>query len=343
MMLRRVFPFLFVLLWNHDLHAQTPYYQGKTIRLVAGTPAGSVYDTYARLMAQFMPRYIPGTPNIIVQNMPGVASMVAANYIYSIAKPDGLTIGAIQPALYFDQLVGRKEVQFDWQKFSWIGNTTVSHHLLYIRADAPYKNIEEIRTSSVAPKCGSEGTASSAYYIPKLLEETLGAKFNVVTGYNAGTEVDLAVERGEVQCRAFTIAAFFAREPFHTWRKNGFVRVLIQTGKKRDTNLPDVPSLHELMDQYKTTDSSRRLANVILAANEIGRPIIGTPGIPAERVKILRDAFSKAVNDRELLEEAKKKRLELDPVSGEELQTLASEIVAQSPEVVERMKKLLGT
>jgi tripartite-type tricarboxylate transporter receptor subunit TctC len=269
--------------------------------------------------------------------------MVAANYIYSIAKPDGLTIGAIQPALYFDQLVGRKEVQFDWQKFSWIGNTTVSHHLLYIRADAPYKNIEEIRQSSVAPKCGSEGTASSAYYIPKLLEETLGAKFNVVTGYNAGTEVDLAVERGEVQCRAFTIAAFFAREPFHTWRKNGFVRVLIQTGKKRDANLPDVPSLHELMDRYKTTDSSRRLADVILAANEIGRPIIGTPGIPTERLKILRDAFSKAVNDRELLEEAQKKRLELDPVSGEELQTLASEIMAQPPEVIERMKKLLGS
>jgi tripartite-type tricarboxylate transporter receptor subunit TctC len=343
MMLRRVFPFLLVLFWNYDLPAQTPYYQGKTIRLVAGTPAGSVYDSYARLMAQFLPRYIPGTPNIIVQNMPGVASMVAANYIYSIAKPDGLTIGAIQPALYFDQLVGRKEVQFDWQKFSWIGNTTVSHHLLYIRADAPYKNIEEIRQSSVAPKCGSEGTASSAYYIPKLLEETLGAKFNVVTGYNAGTEVDLAVERGEVQCRAFTIAAFFAREPFHTWRKNGFVRVLIQTGKKRDANLPDVPSLHELMDRYKTTDSSRRLADVILAANEIGRPIIGTPAIPTERLKILRDAFSKAVNDRELLEEAKKKRLELDPVSGEELQTLASEIMAQPPEVIERMKKLLGS
>ena len=343
MMLRWVFPFLFVLLWNYDLPAQTPYYQGKTIRLVAGTPAGSVYDSYARLMAQFLPRYIPGTPNIIVQNMPGVASMVAANYIYSIAKPDGLTIGAIQPALYFDQLVGRKEVQFDWQKFSWIGNTTVSHHLLYIRADAPYKNIEEIRQSLVAPKCGSEGTASSAYYIPKLLEETLGAKFNVVTGYNAGTEVDLAVERGEVQCRAFTIAAFFAREPFHTWRKNGFVRVLIQTGKKRDANLPDVPSLHELMDRYKTTDSSRRLADVILAANEIGRPIIATPGIPTERLKILRDAFSKAVNDRELLEEAKKKRLEFDPVSGEELQTLASEIMTQPPEVIERMKKLLGS
>jgi hypothetical protein len=118
---------------------------------VAGTPAGSVYDLYARMVAQFMPKYIPGTPNIIVQNMPGVASMVAANYIYGVAKPDGLTIGSIQPALYFDQLVGRKEVQFDWQKFTWIGNTTVSHHLLYMRSDTPYKTIEDIRKASGRP------------------------------------------------------------------------------------------------------------------------------------------------------------------------------------------------
>jgi tripartite-type tricarboxylate transporter receptor subunit TctC len=212
-----------------------------------------------------------------------------------------------------------------------------------MRADTPYKTIEDIRKASVPPKCGAEGTASSAYYLPKLLEETIGAKFNVVTGYNSGTDVDLAVERGEVQCRAFTIAAFFAREPFHTWRKKGFVRVIIQTGKKRDGNLPDVPTLPELMDQYKTSDSGRRLATVILAANEIGRPIIATPGIAGDRVKILREAFIKAVNDPELLDDAKKKRLELDPVSGEDLQTLANEIVAQPPDVVERMKKLLGT
>jgi len=342
-MLLSVFTFLFVLLWQCDLQAQSSFYQGKTMRLVAGTPAGSVYDTYARLVAQFIPKYIPGNPNVIVQNMPGVASMVAANYIYGVAKPDGLTIGSIQPALYFDQLVGRKEVQFDWQKFTWIGNTTVSHHLLYMRADTPYKTIEDIRKAAVPPKCGAEGTASSAYYLPKLLEETIGAKFNVITGYNSGTDVDLAVERGEVQCRAFTIAAFFAREPFLTWRKKGFVRVIIQTGKKRDTQLPEVPTLPELMDQYKTSDSARRLATVILAANEIGRPIIGTPGIPADRVKALREAFMKSVNDPELLDDAKKKRLELDPVSGEDLQTLANEIVAQPPEVIERMKKLLGT
>jgi tripartite-type tricarboxylate transporter receptor subunit TctC len=341
-MLPTVLAFLLVLLWTFNAQAQTAFYQGKTIRLVAGTPAGSAYDLYARMVAQFIPKHIPGAPNVIVQNMPGVASMVAANYIYSVSKPDGLTIGSIQPALYFDQLVGRKEVQFDWQKFTWIGNTTVSHHLLYMRSDTPYKSIEDIRKASTPPKCGAEGTASSAYYLPKLLEETIGAKFNIVTGYNSGTDVDLAVERGEVHCRAFTIAAFFAREPFHTWRKKGFVHVIVQTGKKRSANLPEVPTLHELMDQHKTSDSARRLATVILAANEIGRPIIGTPAIPPERVKILREAFMKTVNDPELLEDAKKKKLDLDPVSGEELEILGKEIVAQPPEVIERMKKLLG-
>jgi tripartite-type tricarboxylate transporter receptor subunit TctC len=342
-MLPSILALLLVAIWPLSVRAQTPFYQGKTIRLVAGTPAGSVYDLYARMVAQFIPKYIPGTPNVIVQNMPGVASMVAANYIYQVAKPDGLTIGSIQPALYFDQLVGRKEVKFDWQKFTWIGNTTRSHHLLYMRSDTPYKTIEDIRKATVPPKCGAEGTASSAYYLPKLLEETIGAKFNVVTGYNSGTDVDLAVERGEVQCRAFTIAAFFAREPFHTWRKKGFVHVIVQTGNRRDAKLPEVPTLPELMGQHKTPDSARRLAAVILAANDIGRPIVATPGIPADRVKILREAFMKAMKDSELLDDAKKKRLELDPVSGEDLEVLGKEIVAQPPEVVERMKKLLGT
>ena len=177
----------------------------------------------------------------------------------------------------------------------------------------------------------------------KLLEETIGAKFTIVTGYNSGTDVDLAVERGEVQCRAFTIAAFFAREPFHTWRKKGFVRVIVQTGKTRDSKIPDVPTLQELMDQHKTSDPARRLAAVILAANEIGRPIIGTPGIPADRVKILRGAFIKTVNDPDLLDDANKKKLDLDPVSGEDLEKLAKEIMSQPPDVIERMKKLLGT
>ncbi|MGB7951874.1 MAG: tripartite tricarboxylate transporter substrate-binding protein [Candidatus Binatia bacterium] len=324
------------------LQAQTdPFFKGKTIKIIGGS--GGFYESWARLIARHMGKYIPGNPSIIVQPMLGAGSLIAANYVYGVAKPDGLTLGMFLNTIYLDQLVGRKEVQFSAEKFGWIGSPVGEAMMLYMRADTPYKTIEDIRQASVPPKCGAEGTASSAYYLPKLLEETIGAKFTVVTGYNSGTDVDLAVERGEVQCRAFTIAAFFAREPFGTWRKKRFVRVIIQTGKKRDSKLPEVPTLPELMDQYKTSDPARRLASVILAANEIGRPIIATPGIPADRVQILREAFVKAVNDPELLADAKKKRLEFDPVSGEDLQTLASEIVAQPPDVIERMKKLLGT
>jgi tripartite-type tricarboxylate transporter receptor subunit TctC len=322
--------------------AQTPFYQGKTVVMIVGTKPGDVYDTYARLLAEHMPRHIPGGPNIIAQNMPGAASLIGANYVYNVAKPDGLTIGAIYPALYFDQLSKKSEVRFDWTKWNWIGSTVRSNHLLYMRTDTPYQSMDDVRKASTPPRCGATGTTSTAYYMAKVFEETLGTKFNVVTGYQAGQEVDLAVERGEAQCRAFTIIAYFAREPFISWRARGFVRVLIQTGVKRDPRLADVPTIYELMDRYKTRDDARRLATVMLAAGDFGRPIVAPPGVPAERVKILREAFDKTVNDPQFLADAKKRKLELDPASGEELAALAREVMAAPPEVVARMKALLG-
>jgi len=318
------------------------FYAGKTIRFVVGLPAGDAYDLYARIYAQHMPKYIPGNPNMIVLNMPGAATLIAGNYVFSVARPDGLTLGSSLPSIYFDQLVGRKEVKFDYAKFTWIGSPERSNHFLYMRADAPYKTIEDVRAASTPPRCGSTGTGSPSYYIPKLLEETIGAKFNIVTGYQGGQEIDLAVERGEVQCRAFTITTFFAREPFHIWRKKGFVRVLVQTGRKRDERLRDVPTIHELMDKYKTPEAGRRLVSVVLAGQDLGRPIMAPPGVPAERVKILRDAFMKALSDPELLAEAKKKRLEIDPVSGEEIAALAKDLVTQPPAIIEQIRRLLG-
>ena len=325
-----------------DLSAQSPFYQGKTVSIIVGTKTGDVYDLYARLLAQHMPKYIPGNPNIIVQNMPGAASLIAANHVYNVAKPDGLTLGAIYPALYFDQVIGRTEVRFDWSKFSWIGSPVTSNHLLYMRADAPYKTIGDILKASDPPKCGATGTTSTAYYVPKLLEEVIGTKFNVVTGYQAGQDIDLAVERGEVICRAFTITAFFAREPFHTWRNKGFVRVLMQTGRKRDPKLADVPTIYELMDQYKARDSARHLATLVLAAGDFGRPYVLPPKTPADRVNIFREAFAKAIKDETVLADAVKRQLEIDPTFGEELEKLAKEVVGQPPEVVARMRQMLG-
>lgn len=148
--------------------AQTPFYQGKTISIIVGTKAGDVYDLYPRLFAEYLPKYIPGSPNIIIQNVAGAASLIAANQVYNVSKPDGLTLGAIFPALYFDQLIKRPEVKFDWSKWNWIGSPVTSNHLLYMRADTPYKTIEDVRTATKAPKCGSTGIASTAYYVPKL-------------------------------------------------------------------------------------------------------------------------------------------------------------------------------
>lgn len=328
--------------WTSPLLAQTPFYQGKTMSIIVGTKAGDVYDLYPRLLAEFLPKYIPGTPNIIVQNVPGAASLIAANQVYNIAKPDGLTLAAIYPALYFDQLIKKPEVKYDTAKWNWIGSTVTSNHLLYMRADTPYKTMEDVRKATTAPKCGATGISSTGYYMPKLMEEVLATKFDIVSGYVSGQDIDLAVERGELQCRAFTITAFFAREPFISWRKRDFVNVLIQTGNKRDARLKDTPTIYELMDKYKTNDAGRRLAKVILASGDFGRPIVAPPGVPADRVKILREAFDKAIHDPALLSEAERRRLEIDPTTGQELETLAKEVMATPPDIVARMRKLLG-
>jgi tripartite-type tricarboxylate transporter receptor subunit TctC len=335
--------FVASLLWPASVPAQSDFYKGKTITVYVGTTPGALYDQWSRILAMHMGKHIPGKPDMIVQNMPGAGHKIAANYVYNKTKPDGLSlIGSIVPALYFDQLIGRKEVQYDWAKFVWIGSPVRGESQMYMRADTPYKTIDDVRKASEPPRCGGQGTSDQAYYLPKLFEETLGTKFNIITGYPGGPEIDLAVERGEIQCRAFTIEAFMSREPYHTWRKKGFVRNIIQTGRKRDAKLPETPTIWELMDQYKTPEESRRLANVVLAAGALGRPMLGTPGIPADRVKILREAFNTALKDPEFLAELEKRKFDLDPASGEQLEKIVKEAVSQPPETIARMKKLLG-
>ena len=333
---------LLTLGWSSTLLAQVPFYQGKTISIIVGTKAGDVYDLYPRLLAEFWTKHIPGSPNIIVQNVPGAGSLIAANQVYSIAKPDGLTLGAIYPALYFNQLIKKPEVKYDWAKFNFIGSTVTSNQLLYMRADTPYKSIEDVRKATTALKCGATDISSAGYYIPKIIDETLGTKFDIVSGYTSGQDIDLAVERGELQCRAFTITAYFAREPFISWRKRNFTNVLIQTGSKRDARLKDTPTIYELMDKYKTTDAGRSLAKVILASGDFGRPIVAPPGVPADRIKALHDGFDKTLADPALLAEAERRRLEIDPTRWDEMESLAKEVMLTPPDVVARMRKLLG-
>jgi tripartite-type tricarboxylate transporter receptor subunit TctC len=341
-MKRIFFGLFFLLVWNSSLHAQTSFYQGKTITLIAGTTAGSQYDAHARLIAQHWGKHIPGNPDIIVHNMPGAGSLIAANHLYTVAKPDGLTITSIIPAIYFNQLAGRKEVRFDYAKFNWIGSVDRSDNLIYMRSDTPFKTIYDVRRAAQPPKCTATGTGTVGHYMPKLLNETIGTKFEIILGYPGGPEMDLAVEKNEAQCRAFTNAAWFSGEPYRTWWTKGFAHVLIQTGRKRDERLPQVPTLNELMDEFKTEETGRRLANVVLASGEFGRPYLLPPGIPAERLKTLREAFMKLMVDPAFLADIKRRGLEVEPSTGEELEKLAKEVMAQPPEVIERMEKLMG-
>ena len=304
--------------------------------MVVGFTTGGFYDRWARLLARYMPKYIPGNPTFIVQNMPGAGSVVAANYVYSVAKPDGLTIGFPSSGLYLDQIVGRPEVKFDLRKFAWIGSPVTEPMILYMRADSPYKSIADIKNAKEPPKCGSTGTVSTDFILARMLEDTLPPlKINTVLGYPGGSEIDIAVEKGEVMCRGMTASPYFGREPFLSWQKKNFVRVLLYTGAKRDERIPDVPTITEIFDKEKVPESSRRVAQVILAAESFGRPIIGTPGIPADRVQYAAAMPSiKSMKDPELLAETKKQLMDVDPTSGANLEKLAQQILQQPPDVL---------
>ena len=235
--------------------AAKDFYEGKTIRILVCCSPGGFYDRWARLFARHMGQYIPGKPDIIVQNMPGAGSLIAANYVYNIAKQDGTAIVMPLAGLYLDQVVGRKEVRFDMAKFQWIGTQEVSHSVLFCRSDSKYKSIDDLVKMKDDPaKLGNTGTSGNSYLLGKVLEKAVGANFKMVMGYPGGSEIDLAVERNEVSCRGLSIPPFFGREPYLTWHKKKFARPLVQTGRERDSRMKDTPTIHELMEQHNTSE-----------------------------------------------------------------------------------------
>ena len=333
---------LLMLACGRDAGAQSSFFEDKTIRLVLGFSPGGISDLWGRALARGMSQHIPGKPNIILQNMPGAGSLTAANYIYGIAKPDGLTIGFVTPGLYFNQLTDMKEVQFNWARFTWIGSPERTVRIIYGRSDTPYKTLDDIRNLPEHPRCGATALGTVGHYFPRLIEEVAGVKFNIVTGYPGAAEIDLAMQKGEVQCRAGSLEGYFGSEPTRTWSKNGFTRVLIYGAPKRDSRLPDVPTVYEVMQRRNVPDVTRRLAIVLMSPDLIGRPLIAPPGVPADRLSILRDGLMKALKDPEFIAEAQKRNWEVEPVSGQELESIAKKVVVQPPEVIKRMKKILA-
>jgi tripartite-type tricarboxylate transporter receptor subunit TctC len=270
--------------------SQVKPYEGKTIRIIVGAGGGGTYDIWARILSRHMGKYVPGTPNFIVQLMPGASALVATNYVYNIASQDGLTLLIPNSNIYMEQLLGSSEMKFDVRKFHWIGAQMKDQLVLFARSDSPYKSLDHVLKAQEPPKCGASGVGSSGYLLPKIVEEVTGAKFTIIRGYQGGKESDLAVERGELHCKATTLTAYFAREPYLSWRKKGFVLDLAQTPTKRDPKLADTPTIYELMDRYRAADLNRRVAKVLAAGGELGNPLAVGPGVSPEKVKILREA-----------------------------------------------------
>jgi tripartite-type tricarboxylate transporter receptor subunit TctC len=237
--------------------------------------------------------------------------------------------------------MGVKEVKFDVRKMPFIGSIDQRDLLLYMRADAPWKSVEDLVNAKEAPKCGATGTSDLTTIMINIMEETLGAKLTNVRGYPGGVEIDLAIEKGELHCRGTGITTHFAREPYPTWHKNGFDRHILQTGSKKDPRLGDAPTLPELMDKRKTPALARNVAKLMLLSATAGRPMISTPGVPADRVQLLREAYEKAFKEPELLAEAKKARMEVEVLPGAEVEKEFRDAMNQPPEVVARVKKLM--
>jgi tripartite-type tricarboxylate transporter receptor subunit TctC len=318
------------------------FYKGKTITIMIGSTAGGFYDRWGRLFARYLGKYIPGNPQVIAQNMPGAGSVIAANHVYNVAKPDGLTLAMPLNSVYVDQLVGREQVKFDLRKYHWIGSPSIEPSIMYMRSDAPYKSIEDMIKAKEAPKCGSTGTSSTDFILSNILEEFLGVKINSVLGYPGGSEIDLAVTKNEVVCRSHSISAHFGREPFDSWHKQGFDRHIVQTGRKRDVHAPEAPTLQEVFERHKVAEDDRRVSRILLASGELGRPMMVTPGTPPGRVKILREAYVKVLTDPQARDEAKRGRMDIEPTSGEELEALVKDIFDAPPNVIGRAKKILA-
>jgi len=306
------------------------YYEGKTISLIVGYPPGGGYDRYARLYAKHLPKHIPGNPTVVVQNMPGGGSITAANHIFTVAKPDGLTFGTFNNALVLAQLTKIEGVRFDLNKFAWLGSTASDATVLTVRGDLPYKTVEDLRKAKEPVIFGATGVADTSYVFPFFLKEFANFNFKMVTGYSGSAAIMLAVERKEADGRAGSYASL---KPFID---RGLVRPIIRSRVAS----PETKSL-PIDEDLATTPKGKALMAIRTAPTLIYRPYVAPPGTSAEALKILREAFAKASADKELLAEAEKGNLPIDYADAEECLKIIREVLNQPPETIQEITKYI--
>lgn len=311
------------------------FYQGKTIQLFIGYSAGGGYDVYARLVARYMGAHIPGNPDIIPVNMPGAGSLRLANWLYNAAPRDGTAIGAVARGVAFDPLLNPGDSEYEASKFNWLGSVNNEVSVCVAWHTSGVSSIDDLTKTEIT--VGGTGGAADTDQFPKIMNGVVGTKMRVITGYPGGNDIGLAMERGEVAGRCgWSWSSVVSTRP--DWLQDKKINVLVQLALKRHQDLPDIPLI---MDFAKTTDQ-KQLLRLVFARQTMGRPIVAPPAVPEERVALLRKAFMATVKDPGFLAEAKKAKLEIDPVSGEEVQDLVNEAYATPKAVVNRITEMLN-
>ncbi|HTM59886.1 MAG TPA: tripartite tricarboxylate transporter substrate-binding protein [Burkholderiales bacterium] len=309
--------------------AQPSFYEGKTVSVIIGATGGSL-ELAARIVTRHLGKHIPGKPNVVLQNMPGAAHLVATNHVYTVAKPDGLTLLAANPSVGIAQLTKVDAVRFDLRKFEWLGSSGADGVAMAIRPDLPYKNWQELKSSGQEIVVGTTGPGSNAHDFPLFLKEFAGAKFKLVSGYKANADILLALERKEVDAwAAFATTIKLAAD-------RGAVRPIVR-GRVAIPGFESLPVDEDLA----TSPLGKAMMGIRAAPLTIGRAFAAPPGTPADRMAMLRDAFARTAKDPEFLAEMKKAKISTGYISAEEVARLFAAMLEQPPEVQKELVKYI--
>lgn len=317
-------------------HAETvaDFYKGKTLSMVVQTTTGNDYDNRGRLLARYMGEFLPGKPQIVARNMPGGGGVVASNWLAKVAPRDGTVVSMLMQTSSVNQALGMGQIQYDVRELGWIGNTSDTPSVVTVWHTAGARTIDDARTKEIVLG-GTVGTASVIY--PNVLNELVGTKFKVVTGYPGGNQINLAMESGEVQGRGSNSwSSWKSTRP--EWIAEKKIFNLVQIALKRAPDLQDVP----LMVDLARSDFDREVLRFLSADTEIARAVVTTPGVPADRLAALRKAFDDAMKHPPLLEEAGKLQMDISWLGGEDCLKIARSIIEADPKVIARARDIIG-
>jgi len=302
------------------------FYKGRQVTVIVTGATGSIYDLSARLVTRYMSEFIPGKPTMVVKMMTGGGHLIGTNWLYNVAPRDGSVLASIGEAIPLTQVLEPQNAKFDVSKFNWLGNPGLSNLVLSTWADKGIKTIEDAKKKETI--IGAGGATSPSGQMPRALNNVLGTKFKIIVGFPS-TMIDLAMERGEVDGRGSAQVSYWKTGRPH-WVAENKLSHLVQWGPKRDPDLPDVPLLTELA----RNEAERQVFALLSSTVIVGRPILTTPDVPADRLAALKEAFAKTMKDPNFLGEAKKLNLEINPIYADEMQKMINDVIATKPEVV---------